>query len=169
MPPEPDTTDTDIVQPSTETPARGRPPRVIDLNQIENAASIGCTLEDMGLLFGLSARQIQRRQREAAFSLAIERGRAKGRFSLRRAQFKSALDGNVTAQIWLGKQMLGQRSFETPEAEKADTPPPLVINTYVVSDADQIDAPAEPSVQQPSEVPDTSGGKKIRKNVPIDK
>jgi len=28
--------------------------------------------------------------------------------SLRRAQLKVALDGNVTMLIWLGKQMLGQ-------------------------------------------------------------
>ena len=32
-----------------------------------------------------------------------------GKASLRRMQGKSAQDGNVTAQIWLGKQMLGQR------------------------------------------------------------
>lgn len=32
-----------------------------------------------------------------------------GKASLRRMQFKSAEDGNVTMQIWLGKQMLGQR------------------------------------------------------------
>ena len=37
-----------------------------------------------------------------------------GRISLRRAQFKSAIGGNVMAQIWLGKQMLGQRDFREP-------------------------------------------------------
>lgn len=42
-----------------------------------------------------------------------EAGLDEGKASLRRAQFKSALGsdgvpGNVTAQIWLGKQILGQ-------------------------------------------------------------
>ena len=32
-----------------------------------------------------------------------------GKISLRRWQFKSAEAGNVTMQIWLGKQYLGQR------------------------------------------------------------
>ena len=32
-----------------------------------------------------------------------------GKMSLRRAQWKSAEGGNVTMQIWLGKQWLGQR------------------------------------------------------------
>jgi len=34
--------------------------------------------------------------------------RAKGESVLRELQLKTALDGNVTMQIWLGKQYLGQ-------------------------------------------------------------
>jgi len=38
----------------------------------------------------------------------IKRGRARLRKSLRRAQIKSALSGNSTMLVWLGKQYLGQ-------------------------------------------------------------
>ena len=31
------------------------------------------------------------------------------KLNLRQIQIKSALEGNITAQIWLGKQLLGQR------------------------------------------------------------
>ena len=38
----------------------------------------------------------------------IKRGRARLRKSLRRAQIRSALSGNSTMLVWLGKQYLGQ-------------------------------------------------------------
>jgi hypothetical protein len=41
------------------------------------------------------------------------------------------MDGNVSAQIRLGKQMLGQRSFNGGEKNHADIEvPPLVIRAY---------------------------------------
>jgi hypothetical protein len=39
----------------------------------------------------------------------MERGKARGRLSLRRAQLKMVEDGNATMGIWLGKNVLGQR------------------------------------------------------------
>jgi len=52
---------------------------------------------------------VQRRKKDsAAFLSAVEKGAATGRTSLRQAQFKLALAGNATMQIWLGKQLLGQ-------------------------------------------------------------
>lgn len=39
----------------------------------------------------------------------IKRHQSNGKMSLRRMQWKSAENGNVTMQIWLGKQWLGQR------------------------------------------------------------
>jgi hypothetical protein len=52
-----------------------------------------------------------KRTLERRFKDVIARGREIGLMSLKRAQFKAALGGNVTAQIWLGKQLLGQRDF----------------------------------------------------------
>ena len=38
----------------------------------------------------------------------MERGKAKGRISVRRMQMKMLEAGNATMGIWLGKQLLGQ-------------------------------------------------------------
>jgi hypothetical protein len=61
---------------------------------------------------------------------ALERGRAKGNISLRRMQWKAAEEGNITAMIWLGKQLLGQRSFEREEKNVPLEIPPLIIQVY---------------------------------------
>ena len=112
------------------SPPKGRTPTAIDLNLVESLAGVGCTVEEIAAELRISARTLQRREKQKAFGAAMERGRARGRASLRRAQWKSAQAGNVTAQIWLGKQMLGQRSFERPEDTQAAAPAPLIINTY---------------------------------------
>ncbi len=113
-------------------PLKPGPPKAdIDLAVVEQLASIGCTLDEIAAVVGLSKRTLIRREKDAHFLEAIERGRAKGRASLRREQWKAAQSGNITALIWLGKQLLGQRSFEREDktAELA-TAPPLVIQTY---------------------------------------
>jgi len=49
------------------------------------------------------------------FAEAMERGRAKGRISVRRHQMKLLEAGNATMSVWLGKQLLGQRDVITAE------------------------------------------------------
>ena len=44
-----------------------------------------------------------------------------GKMSLRRQQFKSAENGNVTMQIWLGKQWLGQTDKVESKNENVET------------------------------------------------
>ena len=46
---------------------------------------------------------------------AIDRGRNLGKVRLRLLQWRSAMAGNVTMLIWLGRQLLGQR--DRPETE----------------------------------------------------
>ena len=83
-----------------------RPPTELNLKQIQAAAAIGCTQEDIARLVGVSERTIQRR---ADAREAIAQGMAVMRTSLRRMQWDKAKDGNVTMMIWLGKQLLGQK------------------------------------------------------------
>jgi predicted transcriptional regulator len=83
-----------------------RPPIELNLKQIQAAAAIGCTQEDIARLVGVSERTISRR---ADAREAIAQGMAVMRTSLRRMQWEKAKDGNVTMMIWLGKQMLGQK------------------------------------------------------------
>ena len=83
-----------------------RPKLIIDEKQVETAASIGCTQEEISYIVGCSVRTLQMRRdlREA-----YDRGMARMRTSLRRMQWKKASEGNVTMMIWLGKQVLGQK------------------------------------------------------------
>lgn len=78
----------------------------IDVEQIETAAAIGCTQDEIAILVSCSVRTLQSRQdlREA-----YDRGLARMRKSLRRLQWEKAEEGNVTMMIWLGKQILGQK------------------------------------------------------------
>jgi hypothetical protein len=81
----------------------------IDMKIIETLASIGATQREMATVFSCSVDTIERRLAEPANREILERGRSKFRVAIRRMQFKSAEEGNVTMQIWLGKQYLGQR------------------------------------------------------------
>ena len=73
-----------------------------------------CTDEEIAAWFGIR-RETFCRKKTGAILEALERGRAKGRASLRRAQFQNAIKGNATMQIWLGKQLLGQKDIVTTE------------------------------------------------------
>jgi hypothetical protein len=80
----------------------------INLAELEKLAAMQCTDEEMGGFFGVSTRTIERRRKYRVFAETIERGKARGRISLRRAQLKMVEDGSATMGIWLGKQFLNQ-------------------------------------------------------------
>jgi hypothetical protein len=80
----------------------------INLAELEKLAAMQCTDEEMAGWFGISTRTIERRRKSPVFAQTIERGKARGRISLRRAQLKMVEDGSATMGIWLGKQHLGQ-------------------------------------------------------------
>jgi hypothetical protein len=80
----------------------------IDLDELERLSALQCTDEELASWFRVSTRTIERRRRQLKFAEAMERGKARGRMSIRRAQMKMLEDGNATMGIWLGKQYLGQ-------------------------------------------------------------
>lgn len=82
----------------------GRPRKEVDAALIERMAAIHCTLDEMASITGVSVDTLGRR-----FAEPIKRGRARGKRSLRRHQYKLAKSGNATMLIWLGKQLLEQR------------------------------------------------------------
>jgi hypothetical protein len=98
--------------PDTEPKKRGRPKAKIDIGEIEKLAALGCTNEELAAWFGLGHGTIDRFIATKAGREAIERGRHKGRLSVRREQFKLLQAGNATMGIWLGKQLLGQRDYD---------------------------------------------------------
>jgi len=84
-------------------------PRVeIDLVELEKLCHLGCTDEEIAAWFGVSPRTISRRRQEPEFAEVIQRGKARGRISVRRMQMKLLEQGNASMGIWLGRQLLGQ-------------------------------------------------------------
>ena len=80
----------------------------IDLSELERLCAIQCTDEEIAAWFGVSTRTIERRRLEPEFAEVMERGKARGRISVRRLQMKLLEEGNATMGVWLGKQTLGQ-------------------------------------------------------------
>ena len=100
----------------------GRPKKTIDYDTVEKLASIMATQEEIATFLDLSVKTLQR---DEEFSRIYKKGLEKGRMSIRRQQYKSAEGGNVTMQIWLGKQYLNQRDrneyIESVESTKLDS------------------------------------------------
>ena len=86
----------------------------INIKQLKNLARFGCTNKEMGEFFGCSPDLIGK-----SYSDIITKGRAEMKLRLRQLQWKSAERGNVTMQIWLGKNVLNQT--DTPLDEEDGT------------------------------------------------
>jgi hypothetical protein len=88
----------------------GAPRKVIDLDVARRAASLGCTSDEIATLLGIGRATFYNHLKEDTdLKDALDEGRDQGRTTLRRLQWQQAQNGNVTMQIWLGKQLLGQR------------------------------------------------------------
>jgi hypothetical protein len=110
---------------TARTAVRGGAPKVeFDLDDLRDLARIGCTNETMSSLLKVGKRTLQRRIADTpAVAEAIQEGRATMERSLRTAQLRNALSGNPTMQIWLGKQLLGQRDVRAVELTGGDGGP----------------------------------------------
>jgi hypothetical protein len=90
----------------------GRPKKVIDYKIVESLAGVFCTQQEIANILGVSLRTLQN---DEVFSHVFKEGHENAKSSLRRFQYKSAQNGNVTMQIWLGKQYLGQTDKQQTE------------------------------------------------------
>ena len=93
----------------------GRPAVEIDQAELERLCALQCTEEEIAAWFGVSKKTIERRRKSGTFLEAMERGKAKGRVSLRRNLWKLANNGNVAACIFLAKNLLGYRDVVNSE------------------------------------------------------
>lgn len=75
---------------------------------VENLSRILCTEEEIAQILETSPDTLLNKNNKELFRASIERGKAQGKQSLRRMQYKVAMSGNVKMLIWLGKQVLGQ-------------------------------------------------------------
>ena len=91
----------------------GRPSKLplINKEHFEGMCKIQCTKDEMCGIFQVDEKTLTKWCEETyklSFSDAYKKLSSTGKMSLRRQQFRSAENGNVTMQIWLGKQWLGQ-------------------------------------------------------------
>lgn len=82
---------------------RKRIDQLIDHDEVRRLAAFGATMIEIANFYGVSTDSIKR-----SFRDDIEKGHQDMKFSLRRKQLDSALNGSNTMLVWLGKQMLGQ-------------------------------------------------------------
>lgn len=126
-------------RPKRAPPKRRKPHRSpgsrrikLDLDLIRSLARLHCTLVEIAAVIGCSAHLLEDRPEVGRI---VDAGKEEGRASLRRMQWRSAEEGSVAMQIFLGKQILGQadkldhtgsapvqvviRSFAAPEPKGA--------------------------------------------------
>lgn len=114
----------------------GRKKVKIDYDTVKNLAKICCTQEEIASVLGCSVKTLQRRKQ---FNKAYQDGLNDARASLRRLQWKSAASGNITMQIFLGKNLLGQRDRFAEDERSEDKEKVTIIN----------DLPQEPRNEAP--------------------
>src|SRR4051812_41414913 len=102
-----------------------RPKKNIDPLQVRKLAELGSSCVEIAEFFGVDRGTVQRR-----FAAEIDKGRAVLKIKLRRLQIKSAENGSVAMQIFLGKVLLGQKEH----IEEAIVP----MHPIVIADADEL-------------------------------
>ena len=122
-------------------PTAPAPTKPMDDNmfqQLIGMIRIQCTRDEICGVLQMSDETLNTRLRERGelnFLALYEKHQSEGNASLRRDQWKSAHGGNVTMQIWLGKQNLGQKDqVHNQVSGKLDT-----TWTVEVKDADDSD------------------------------
>lgn len=96
---------------------RGLRRRIVNPEDVYKLASIGSTDREIAQWFDMDDNTLRYN-----FSDVMEKGRNDLKQSLRMAQIKAALGGNVTMQIWLGKNLLGQSDNPTNTDDKQPLP-----------------------------------------------
>lgn len=97
--------------------------KVINWEQVDKMCAIHCTGEEQAAILGIDYDTLNsacKREKGKPFSDHFKEKASGGKMSLRRRQYTTAMDGNPTMLIWLGKNWLGQKdkSDEEIEAEK---------------------------------------------------
>ena len=128
-----------------------RPKIIIDPAQLEKLAEMCATQEEVAAWFGTSRQVVAHRLKRGELKEVWDKGLAKGRIALRRAQLQLAMSGNATMQIWLGKQLLGQVDKTEQKVEQT--------TNFVV------EAPAPMSVDDWSKAFSARGGESAPKDV----
>jgi hypothetical protein len=98
---------------SAPSQRRGRPSKlqadVQTLRKIEGCARVNASMEEMATVLGVNRKTLSSfMKKNPEAREAFKRNYVNAKISLRRAQFRLALQGNVKMAIHLGKKYLGQ-------------------------------------------------------------
>jgi len=97
-----------------------RPLAVVDEKQLEDLASINCTIEEIAAVSKVSHETIYSR-----FSEIVKNGRLRGNQSIKSKLFEKAMGGDTSALIWISKNQCGYRDKPPEEATM------IQFNVYV--------------------------------------
>jgi len=89
----------------------GRTPAVIDWDTVGKLLEADCKTVDIARQLGISEMTLYRRCKadlNVSYVTFSQQKKMLGDNLLRAKQYQTAMSGNVTMQIWLGKQRLGQ-------------------------------------------------------------
>lgn len=89
----------------------GAPRKEVNWTEFDKLCALQCTEKEIADWFEMCTDTLELRIKETygvTFSELFRRKRGRGKVALRRHQWQSAEKGNVTMQIFLGKQFLGQ-------------------------------------------------------------
>jgi hypothetical protein len=143
----------------------GRPRAEINIEQVKTLAGLNCTEQEIAAVLGITHRTwIRHKKQDPELEEMVEQGKLTGNASLRRTQWQTAMDGNVTMQIWLGKNRLGQSDKQQIEQHQ--------IERLVITRADdegtetQTTGEAMGSSQGSGEISGPGSGSPIRQDVP---
>ena len=95
-----------------------RPLKEINWDDFEKLCAIQCTGEEIAAFFEVdydTLNAICKRHFSKGFSECFAQKRQTGKISLRRRQYQSAIEGNPSMMIWLGKNWLGQQDQQVIE------------------------------------------------------
>lgn len=111
--------------------------------QLVAMIEIQCTEEEICSVLGMSDTTLNRRIKERKiegvnnFEDLYKKHSGIGRESLRRMQWASAKEGSIPMQIWLGKQMLGQRDKQSHDGGEDGKPIQFEITRRVVDPSNE--------------------------------
>lgn len=93
----------------------------IDWEKVSQLCQAGCSGIEISSYFGIDSDTLYnacKREHNCQWSAYSVKHREKGESLLRAKQFETAMKGNTTMQVWLGKNRLGQTDQPKTDKEK---------------------------------------------------
>ena len=139
----------------------GRKRIEFDWDMVEKILMSGCTGAQAAAAVGISFDTLNRRcvdQKHTTFADFAAKKRQKGNSMLHAKQFQTAMEGNTTMLIWLGKQRLGQEDQPRDKQEFNGSLAGLLGVMHMVKTSEDFDAVVQLSKEKKLEEIENDGG-----------